>query len=403
MRRLPALLAAALLLAACGSARRSGGGGAAGGGGGADGFGAGQGAAQGDGGQAAGAGDDGGGPADGGDGVGAGQDGGDADGGQAGDGVGGQQDGGDAGEDGDAAGDADGDGDGDGDGGGDGDGDGDDGGAQDGGDDAPFAFYDCSDTVFPDADLSDLQDDFLPEDWRDAALGVLDRRFPDGAYVARELRDPNDFDRWFRQTRTFDGVLDDLNTGVHEGAHILGFQNGGFSDYSFTLGEADEVVVPRIELFFRSEVYERLPDEARNGFYADLYLQQIGNQGIETLLDEFNAYTYSLLVDVALADQFSPFSGRSSRDGLVTFMLFTEVYLHLARTEHPDDYDTLVNTRGFGDLVLTLFDRAWCVYELSGDDPKLEIDAAKILPHVLDPQWLDEVDRLRAALQGEPS
>ncbi len=263
--------------------------------------------------------------------------------------------------------------------------------------------YDCSDTVFPEVAIDDIEEEYVPRDWREAALGVLDRRFPDGAFIARELRDPGDFDRWFRQTQTFDGMLDDLNTGVHEGAHILGFQNGGMGgSYSFTLGEDDEIVVPRIQLFFRSEVFERLPAVARNGFYADLYLQQIGQQGIETLLDEFNAYTYSLLVDVALADQFSASSSRSSRDGLVTFMLFTEVYLHLARTEHPDDYDRLINTRGFGDLVLTLFDRAWCVYELSGDDPKLEIDAADILPHVLDPQWLGEVDRLRAALNDGP-
>ena len=79
-------------------------------------------------------------------------------------------------------------------------------------------------------------------------------------------------------------------------------------------------------------------------------------------------------------------------------MLFTQVYLHLARTEHPSDYDHIVGSPGYGQLVLTLFDRAWCAYELSGDDPRLEIDADAIVEHVLAPEWLNEVDLLRQAL-----
>ena len=277
----------------------------------------------------------------------------------------------------------------------------DEGGGDEGGGDGPFAFYDCSEVVFPDADIDDLIEDFSPARWRDAAVGVLDRRFPGGAWVANELDNPDDFDRWFRNTRSMSAVLEDLNTGIHEGVHMLGFQNFGMQ-YSFTLGEEEVVEVPRIELFFRSEVLDRLPQEARDGFYAETYLTgQMGGQGIETLLDEFNAYTFSLLVDIALFDQFSRNSKRSSRDGLITFMLFTEVYLHIARTEHPRDYDRLLNAPGFGELVLTLFDRAWCVYVLSGDDPRLEIEASRIVPHVLDEQWLSEVDRLREALRDD--
>ena len=254
--------------------------------------------------------------------------------------------------------------------------------------------YDCSDKIFPGADISDIRESYSPRDWREAALDTLDARFPDGAWVARSLDSPGDFDRWFDgSTGSWDRMVGSLDLGVHEGTHMLGFQDMGFGTYTYNLGEGEVMQIQGIDTFFRREVYELLPQDVKDMLYADLYLRQIGDQDVKTLLDEFNAYTFSLYVSTALVDQFGTGSRSSARDGILSFMFFVEVYFRIARTEHPRDYEQMTSNDGFVELVLTLWDRAQCALDLAGDDPRLGIDDVKVRPLVHDEEWLSEIRR----------
>jgi hypothetical protein len=182
--------------------------------------------------------------------------------------------------------------------------------------------------------------------------------------------------------------------------HEYGFEYGGFDGRHFTtayvLGANQVETLPDIETFARSEIYDALPIEIRDvGGYADAYLTGFsGTQDLASVLDEVNAYTYSLIVDMAIVDQLAAGWRRSSQDGILTFLLYLETYLFLARTQHPEDYTEILETPGIPPFILTLWDRAVYYITQAGDDPRLYIDGDTIRPYVFDPSRVAEIERL---------
>jgi hypothetical protein len=250
--------------------------------------------------------------------------------------------------------------------------------------------------VFTNAPLGALEAAYDPAVFRQAALGLFDARFPDGSWIVTNLTDAADFDRWFfGATNTWEQFIRRLSTALHEGVHKFGFEHGDFWTTAYVLGTDRVETLLDLETFHRSEIYDELAPEMQAIGYADTYLKgSSGEQGLDSVLDEVNAYTYSLIVDTAVVDQFLPGLSRSSQDGLLTFLLYLEEYLRLARTRHPDDYAEILGSPGVPAFILTLWDRALFYLELSGDDPRLYIDAPTIRPHVFDPARVAEIERL---------
>ncbi len=147
--------------------------------------------------------------------------------------------------------------------------------------------------------------------------------------------------------------------------------------------------------FARSEILAYHADPAAD-MYDEVYLTGFaGTQGFDSLLDEYNAYTHSLATDYCVRDLYAPYSF-SSRDGILTFMYYVELYLMVARLNHPTVYAALTAEPQTVRLILTDWDRAEFYLGLSAGISALGINDATIRTWTYDPVLLEEIARLRA-------
>ncbi len=261
----------------------------------------------------------------------------------------------------------------------------------------PESAFDCSGAIRPAEDLSDLKTGFTAAGWRDTAITALDRRYPDAAWIVRSVPDPENFDVWFsgQGTESWDAVQMGLSAAVHEDVHIVGFGRLQPARYTWLLSQEQALSAPIVSTFHRSAIADDLPPAAASMSYRATYLEgDSGAQGFETLLDEFNAYTWSLLVEAAMVDQAGNRT-TSARDGLLTMMLYTELYLARARTSKPAVHAAIAEEAELAAAVVTLWDRAVCALRLAGNHPRLGIEDDALVPLVFDPARLAEIDALR--------
>jgi hypothetical protein len=244
------------------------------------------------------------------------------------------------------------------------------------------------------ADLSALEASHDPSRLRQTLLTLSELRYPPAVGFIEAQTDA-ELSRWFfAGTATLDQVLQGYEVAVHEGSHIWGFGFFSFDTYSYRIVD-DSLIVETAFLtnFDRSEILGRHP-YAADDFYADTYLSgQSGAQGFNTVLDEFNAYTHSLASRYCTRDSVQ--GATSARDGILTFMLYVELYLKIAREQHPDDYAEILADPPHREVILSIWDRAEHWLAVSEGSPELGIDDDFIAGHVYDPTNLDEIVRLR--------
>ena len=246
------------------------------------------------------------------------------------------------------------------------------------------------------SDLSAIEAAHTPGTLRQTLVDVSAARYPPGVGFI-DAQSDSELQIWFfGGTDTFDGVMDGYEVAVHEGAHIWGFQYFGFDSYSYRIVDDDHIIdTLRLDNFPRSEILTRHP-YPNDDFYADTYLTgQSGSQGFNTVLDEFNAYGHSLVSRYCTRDTLSPGSSTSARDGLLTFMLYVELYLKIAREEHPSDYDAILADGAQVQVILDVWDRAEHWLAITESESSLGIEDAFIAGHVYDPANLEEITRLR--------
>ncbi len=239
----------------------------------------------------------------------------------------------------------------------------------------------------PLATLPSLEDVFFayrPANWYSSLLTVLRLRYPTGRAIVTRLKDSqNQAAVWVGSPPSnFQGLLDRIGLTVHEMNHQLGWQEGilatRLQQYAYVVREDLTLLVPQMETFPRAEIVPYLKGPLLNQ-YKPVYLEgDSGKQGFLTVLDEFNAYTHSLFVGYGLHDQMAPGSRQSDRDGLVTFMMYTQFYLRHARTTHPADYARLRASPEIRDAVKTLWARANFILDVTEDIPGLALDAAAV-------------------------
>jgi hypothetical protein len=169
---------------------------------------------------------------------------------------------------------------------------------------SPFTFDHLS--VVKDPNLDDLRASFTTANWKTTAKEVLRRAVPDAGWIVDNDSDPNFFYFWFAgDPPHFTQMLFRLSGAAHETVHHVGFnhmtfQNGGFVA-PLAMGSNSFFSVPATNLFPRSEILNSLPPDMQTLGYANTYLTgQSGTQDIVNLLDEFNAYVFTTLVDTAV-------------------------------------------------------------------------------------------------------
>ncbi|MBK7782122.1 MAG: hypothetical protein IPJ58_15400 [Ardenticatenia bacterium] len=234
------------------------------------------------------------------------------------------------------------------------------------------------------ASLDNLRSGYRAAAWYTTLLAVLQSRYPTGNAVVSRLKDSQkNAATWVGgQTGSFDALLGRVGLTVHEMDHQLGWQEGilatGLQQYAYVVRSDLTLLVPQMETFPRSEIVPYLKGPLLN-MYKPIYLEgDSGKQGFLTVLDEFNAYTHSLFVGYGLRDQTPKGQRQSDRDGLVTFMMYTQFYLRHARTTHPADYARLRAAPEIRQAVKTLWARANFILDVTEDIPSLALDAAAV-------------------------
>jgi hypothetical protein len=251
-------------------------------------------------------------------------------------------------------------------------------------------------TEFP--DLTDLESDYDPSSWYETMLEILARRYTAGHFIVVGVEGSEaEAKRWAgSKTASFDDLVGILPHVVHEMNHQLGMQEGvmktQFQKYVFPVRDEELVEVTRHETFNRSEIARYVTGPLENQ-YKSIYLTgSMGRQGFFTLLDEYNAYTHSMFTGYGLHDMAPQGRRVSHRDGLVTFIMYTQFYLRHARERHPDDYELLRSDAELRDLVGLLWKRANFILDVTRDIPGLALDVEAIEAEVNKPEMRAEME-----------
>lgn len=242
--------------------------------------------------------------------------------------------------------------------------------------------------------------------------GVLAARYPFGRTLVEAGLEAQDcIANFTSDVGTAQGVIGDLSTVVHECGHLADLTRAGFSSSVFLVNADVDFQCPSVaaqagKSFARSLLNDDpyaalLPGD----FYRDVYLDgdptnsrfESGDQGYDSVLEETTQYVNSLVTDWAFRDQRARGTSISARDGILTFLWYTERYLRLARLEHPEVYQRIASDRCWREATLTIWGRAWLYLDASSDDPGLGLDDDAIMSLVMDPDLLSEIARLRQA------
>ncbi|MEZ4410903.1 MAG: hypothetical protein R3A52_31160 [Polyangiales bacterium] len=244
------------------------------------------------------------------------------------------------------------------------------------------------------ASLDDLAAAYAntPEGLRAAVRGIAERRYPIGvAFV--DVQSDAQLQGWFRSRTRFSDVLNGFEVAVHEGQHIWDITMiSGTWPYRV---RDDLVIRPRrLSNFNRSEILTLHANPDADS-YDEVYLRgQSGAQGFNTLLDEYVAYTHSLAARYCTRDGLASGTRISARDGILTLMYYVELYLKLARTQHADDYEEIINDPAHVELIRTVWARAEFWLERSAPYPQLGLRDAQIRQWTYAPENVMEIEML---------
>lgn len=223
------------------------------------------------------------------------------------------------------------------------------------------------------ADVADVVGAYGGADWKDDLIEAMDRRWPAGAYLLNEQRNDSYFDQ-FSDSNNWAGMVGWLDTLTHEETHLFNaYHAQAVGEHQALYFTADNILyVPPEQGFARSEIMPHLIPEAAAGIYT-LYLEgSQGQRGFNAVLDELNCYENEVPGMAVFGEYYN--GGISLRDGVGAFLYFLELYLRVARTDHPDFYTWAQGQAVYVDAVKTLWKRGHFFLEEVGDDfPNLGI------------------------------
>lgn len=285
----------------------------------------------------------------------------------------------------------------------------------------------------PKADISSLVQGFQKADALAFVLDVLQTRYPNGRFVldggnaqvlpgnqqtcVQQFWQPS-------QGTSVKSALSQASTLVHECGHAYDLSLGGFTGSTYVLTSQQKFSCKGLSYQGQNAGFARsllktdefsalwppcanFGDPGECDGYAAVYLSgnpqdatfDGGDQAFDSVLEETVQYVNSLATDWTLTDQIV--GQISAEDGLLTFLWYTERYLHMARLQYPKVYQYLSGNSCWREAVLNVWGRAWLYLGKSKGQAKLNLRGAKLRNLVQDPALLDEISRLRQA-QGCP-
>jgi len=248
-------------------------------------------------------------------------------------------------------------------------------------------------TCEPLADVSDLEASYTSTAWRTTLETLADRRYPYASETIRAVSD--DYLLGWVDTRSFAELFGSFETAAHESNHLWDFSHSTGSLWHYRLRPDLEIDTQYLSDFPRSEILTIHPNPSAD-FYAPPYLMMLGSEGFSNLLDEYVAYVHSLASRYCTREDLTGGFSTSARDGVLAFMHYVELYLKLARTEHPDDYAEIVGDPAHIELILTNWDRAEFWLAITESHPELGINDEMYEAWAYDPANLMEIEYLRA-------
>ena len=288
--------------------------------------------------------------------------------------------------------------------------------------------------ILPDSsiDIGDLTAAYSASDVAGFIDRVLARRYPTGRQLVMEGSESpfvtpggSCATLFLGDSSSANSVIQQLDTAVHECGHMADGERSAAPENTYvvttslllTARQGDTTSRSGLT-FARSRIIDdsyqtlRMPCGGSSGSgcdnYADIYLDgdpddatfEGGDQGFNLLFEELVQYVNSLATGYAFADVFM-IGGRrvSARDGLLTFLWYTERYLRMARLDFPSAYTHLLtgDSGRWRRAVLTIWGRAWLYLEQTAALGALGINDDVLEGFVTDPDLLEEIERLRMA------
>ncbi len=283
--------------------------------------------------------------------------------------------------------------------------------------------------------IQNLVNGYSSSNYMSFIYGVLEKRYPTGKSIIEQGGGQQAVDKWLWSKDNASSVLRSIGMVVHEIGHGID-QSNPENTYFIAVGNGGEDVefstpgmhgentwsgspmysMARSLLLDDDQNYKRPPADSgeiitSNEFgegpfgsdesYADTYLTgdptddnfDGGDQGYNSLMEEFTQYVNSL----ALEYYFMDYNDRASSDrhAMLTWCWWNERYLRKIRTEHPDQYEYLLNNQVWLDFVLTMWGRAWLYLrtEVEGMQPDTDYLHELVQQDVV----LSEIQMLRDA------
>jgi len=261
----------------------------------------------------------------------------------------------------------------------------------------------CYEEAFDlDASLTDLEASYQGGQWLDVMLETLDRRYPNGFFVMDQMKnDPwlsNSFPQYF-ELGSWDGMIQAIDTACHEETHGFDFDSALSlpGQHFYYLGQEVQIAVPKLDFFARNEILALVNEGGSvTSSYDSTYLtSRSGSYDFIFLGDELTAYINGLACATSVADQQT--GGTSYRDGAAAHMLYLQLYLRVARTQHAAFYETWKADPAWQQFVRYSWARGRYWIAAALPYPALGINDAAILARVNDPENLAEI----AAFTGE--
>jgi|GEM_PF-6235181 len=169
---------------------------------------------------------------------------------------------------------------------------------------------------------------------------------------------------------TMAGLLEDLNTVVHESCHALNHKGYFVSEKIFITCEPKPV-------FNSHELIKSIPPSTYKTFFRHDYVfveRNLSSQvsGIYGLLNEFCAYYHGDLIDWQIAQNKELISSKypayraalnmeksgSTLDAFYEFSTMMSWYLQYARKNYPKDYETIMNDKSLRVAFTLLYERS---------------------------------------------
>ncbi|MBN1984501.1 MAG: hypothetical protein JW795_23445, partial [Chitinivibrionales bacterium] len=249
--------------------------------------------------------------------------------------------------------------------------------------------------------INDLVSSFSASNYMAFIDGVLQRRYPTGRKIIELAGGKSAVDQWLWSKSSASQILSQLSLVVHEIGHGIDKQspeNWYFialdkegKDFALTApgmhAKGSVTTSPMYSMarsLLLSDTFNKLRPPAADAKikmskefgngpfgcdkdYAKTYLTgdpsddsfDSGDQGFNSLIDEFLQYSNSLALSYYFQTYIRADRASSDRHAMLNWMWWLERYLHKIRNEQAEQYNYLLKTKPWPELILSLWGKGW--------------------------------------------